>query len=98
MKKDSIVLGCVLGFIGPLIGVILFKVYKFNVFTFKETFQFMFYEPGHKTLSVALSLSLLVNAALFTLCVNTHTDKTAKGIFAVTVFYGIAVLLIKIFG
>ncbi len=97
-KKDNIKLGIVMGFIAPLIGVLLFKLYKFSVFSFKEVLQFMVVEPGHKTLSVALSLSLLLNALLFTLYVNSGRDKTAKGIFITTLVYGVSVLLLKTFG
>jgi hypothetical protein len=97
-KKDDIRLGVVLGLIAPLIGILLFKLYKFSVFSFREVFQFMLVEPGHKTLSVALSLSLLLNALLFTLYVNSGRDKTAKGIFITTLVYGVSVLLLKTFG
>jgi hypothetical protein len=96
-KKDNFLFGCILGLIAPLIGVLLFKYYKFQMFSFKEVFQFMYYEPGHATLSVALSLSLLLNAVLFTVYINTSKDKTAKGIFATTMFYGLIILLIKTF-
>ena len=98
INKDSFGFGAAMGFIAPVIGVVLFKVYKFGVFTYKEVFQFMLLEPGHKTLSVALTLSLLLNALLFTLYVNSSKDKTAKGIFLTTVIYGIVVLLLKTFG
>ena len=96
-KKDNFWLGLVLGMLAPVLGLILFKVYKFGVFTFKETFQFMFLEPGFKTLSVGLSLSLLLNAALFTLYINAAKDKTAKGIFVTTLVYGSFILLVKTF-
>ena len=43
------------------------------------------------------SLSLLANAILFTIYVNTHRDDTAKGIFIITLIYGIGILLLKIF-
>jgi hypothetical protein len=97
-KKDSITLGFILGLIAPILGIILFKIYKFGIFTYRETFDFMRLEPGHKTLSVALTLSLLLNALLFTIYINSAKDNTAKGIFISTVLYGIAVLLIKTFG
>jgi len=97
-KKDSLVLGLVLGLIAPVLGIILFKIYKFGIFTYYETFQFMRLEPGHRTLSVALTLSLLLNAVLFTIYINTSKDHTAKGIFISTVLYGMAVLLLKTFG
>ena len=97
LKKDSIGLGLILGAFAPLLGIVFFKMYKFNVFSFKETFQYMIYEPGYKTLSVALSLSLLLNALLFTIYINTNKDNTAKGIFITTVVYGLIVLSIKTF-
>lgn len=97
-RKDNFILGTVLGFIGPLIGIVIFKLTKFQSFSFSETFHFLlFEEPSHNTLSVALSLSLLVNALLFTIYINGHRDKTAKGIFALTCIYGVLVLCIKTF-
>ena len=97
-KKDSLPLGFVLGMIAPVLGLLLFKLYKFGIFTYKETFDFMRLEPGHKTLSVALTLSLLLNALFFTIYINSMKDKTAKGIFISTVLYGLAILLLKTFG
>lgn len=96
-KKDNFIFGTILGFIGPIIGILIFKYFKFRPFTFTETFQFMYTEPGHRTFSVALSLALLVNAVLFTIYINTRKDKTAKGIFALTCVYGLLVLCIKTF-
>jgi hypothetical protein len=43
------------------------------------------------------SLSLLTNAVLFTIYINTERDETAKGIFISTVIYGIGILILKIF-
>ena len=97
LKKDSISLGLILGLMAPLLGLVFFKMYKFQMFTFKETFQFMLYEPGFKTLSVALSVSLLLNALLFTIYINNNKDYTAKGIFITTLIYGLIVLSIKTF-
>jgi len=97
-KRDSFILGAILGFIGPLVGIIIFKMTKFQASSYRDTFNFMlFEETGHRTLTVALSLSLLVNAVLFTIYINTRRDKTAKGIFALTLVYGIMVLCIKTF-
>ncbi len=96
-KKDNFIFGTILGFIGPLIGILIFKQVKFSSFTFADTFEYMYREMGHGTLSVALSLSLLINAVLFTIYINTHRDKTAKGIFALTCLYGLFVLCLKTF-
>lgn len=97
LKKDDLRLGLLLGLIAPVLGLWMFKMYKFSVFTIQETAQFMMVEPGHRTLTAALSLSLLLNAAIFTWFINTRRDKTAKGIFAVTVLYGLLVLTLKTF-
>ncbi|MBK7884051.1 MAG: hypothetical protein IPJ81_09815 [Chitinophagaceae bacterium] len=98
LKKDSFQLGAVLGFIGPMIGILIFKWAKLKLLSFKEAFQYMYLEPGHKTLTVALSLALLANAVLFTFYINAQKDKTAKGIFIVTCIYGLLVLGLKTFG
>jgi len=63
----------------------------------KETLQFMLLEPGYRTLSAALSISLLLNATLFTIYINSRKDQTAKGIFFTTLVYGLIVLIIKTF-
>lgn len=96
-KKDNFMMGLIMGLIAPAIGILAFKFSKFKSFTLEETYQFMMLEPGYKTLTVALSLSLLLNALLFTLYINSRKDNTAKGIFATTLAYGLIVLSIKTF-
>ena len=96
-KKDNFILGAILGFVGPIAGILIFKFLKFQPFSFEDTFRFMYQEPGHRTFSVALSLALLVNAVLFTFYINSRKDRTAKGIFALTCVYGLLVLCIKTF-
>jgi len=96
-KKDNFIFGTILGFVGPMIGILIFKQVKFSSFSYANTFEYMYRELGHGTLSVALSLSLLINAVLFTVYVNTNRDKTAKGIFALTCAYGLLVLCLKTF-
>ncbi len=96
-KKDNFYWGLVLGTLAPILGMFLFKYVKFKVFSFNEVVQFMLLEPGYRTLSVGLSLSLLMNAALFTVYINSGRDQTAKGIFVTTLLYGAVILSIKTF-
>ena len=96
-KRDNFWMGVVMGAFAPVLGILLFKFYKYRMFTFKDLFQWMYVEPGFKTLTVALSLSLLLNALLFTIYINSNKDNTAKGIFATTLVYGLFVLIIKTF-
>jgi hypothetical protein len=97
-KKNTFSLGALLGVLGPLLGVLIYKLTKFKEFSLKETLQYFYVEPGHKTLSVALTLALFVNAILFTIFLNTRHDNAAKGVFVTTCIYGVAILSIKLFG
>ena len=96
-KRDDLKLGMILGLFAPVIGFLIFKWYKFGIFSMKEFLQFLYVEPGFRTLSAALSLSLLANAVVFTLYINSEKDKTAKGVFITTAVYGFVILLIKTF-
>ena len=96
-KKDNFLFGSILGFIGPILGILIFKFVKFQSFSFANTFEYMYREQGHRTFSVALSLALMVNAVLFTIYINSRKDHTAKGIFVFTCLYGFLVLCLKTF-
>ena len=98
MNKNNLQFGIVLGFIAPLIGFLLFKTIKFKPLSMQEMIQYMVNEPGFRTLTVAMSISLLANAVVFTYFVNRHLDNTAKGIFITTCLYGVGILLIKFIG
>ena len=95
-KKDNLAFGVAMGFTAPFLGLIIY--YYLSFFQRNVTFtEFLGYLREYKTLLTAVSsISLLANAVLFTIYINSHRDKTAKGIFLATVIYGIAVLLIKI--
>ena len=98
LKKDNFIFGLVMGMLAPLIGFVIFKYQKLSAFSYKEAFQYMIYQPGHSLLTVAISLSLLVNAVLFTIYINAHIDNTAKGIFVATLIYGLTALTLKTIG
>jgi hypothetical protein len=96
LKKDNIRLGLVLGFLGPLVGMV---IYYFAVFYFRQVSfaEYLDYLQKYKTLLTAVSsISLVANAVLFTIYVNARKDQTIKGIFLATLIYGIGVLLIKV--
>lgn len=97
LGNDNFKMGIILGLIAPVLGFLTFKWYKFGIFSMKEFLQFIYLQPNHQVLTAGLSISLLANALIFTLCVNSHKDKTAKGIFITTAFYGVVILLIKAF-
>jgi hypothetical protein len=92
--KDNIKLGLVLGILGPLVGLIVVYFIKFPSYQFLDFLDYFIND--NKLITSVGSLSLLANVVLFTIYVNTHKDDTAKGIFIVTVIYGIGILLLKI--
>ena len=95
-KKDNLQLGLVLGLLGPLVGLVFIYFIRsdFRSLSMGEYLDLVFHT--NRLITSIGSLSLLANVILFTLYVNTHRDKTAKGIFLVTVVYGIAILLLKL--
>ena|SRR5687768_9956991 len=96
LKKDSLQLGLILGFIGPILGLVMIYFFKpdFRSLSFGEYMDFFF--NTNRLITSIGSLSLLVNVILFTIYINTHRDNTAKGIFVITLIYGICILVLKI--
>lgn len=92
-KKDNFVFGLALGLIAPIIGFMLFKLYKFKGLTLSEMLQWMRFNPNLITISI--SVSLMANAILFTIYINGHRDKTAKGIFVLTIIYAVIAMIFK---
>ncbi|HET6765797.1 MAG TPA: hypothetical protein VFH08_00315 [Chitinophagaceae bacterium] len=95
LKKDNLKLGLVLGLLGPALGLIVVYFLKFSSYGFGEFLDYFFNDS--KLITSIGALCLLANAVLFTIYINTHRDNTAKGIFATTLVYGIAILIIKVF-
>lgn len=95
LKKDNLKLGLLLGLLGPALGLIVVYFLKFSSYGFGEFLDYFFNDS--KLITSIGALCLLANAVLFTIYINTHRDNTAKGIFATTLVYGIAILVIKIF-
>lgn len=94
-KRDNLKLGLTLGLIGPIIGLVVIYFIKFPSYNFIEFLDYFIHD--NRMITSFGSLSLLANVVLFTLYVNTHRDKTAKGIFLITLIYGIAILVLKVF-
>lgn len=93
-KKDNLRLGLFLGLIGPLLGLVLVYYIKFPSYSFGEFLEYFMNDS--KMITSIGSLSLLVNAILFTIYVNTHRDITARGIFIITLIYGVGILILKL--
>jgi len=93
-KKDNLRLGLILGLVAPLLSLVVYYFVKFYpLYTIKDFFSFIL---SNKTQITAISVPCLVlNIVLFTVYINSHRDKTAKGVFAATLIYAIIALLFK---
>lgn len=92
-RKDNLRLGLLLGFIGPLLSLTIYYFVKFSLFSVADFFRFI---AANKNQITAISVPCLVlNIALFTYYINTGRDKTAKGVFAITLVYAITALVLK---
>lgn len=98
LKKDNFTFGFIMGLIAPFVGFLVFKYTNLKSLNYFEALQFLFQQSGHRLLTVAISLSLMANAILFTIYINARIDNTAKGIFVATLIYAITALSIKTFG
>ena len=95
-KLDNLKLGFVLGFIAPFISMVSYYFIRFRLYSFAEYLRAL---RDNKPLLTGLTIPCLVlNIALFTWYINTKRDKTAKGIFAVTIIYALASLFYKFLG
>ncbi len=94
LKRDNLKLGLLLGFIAPLLSLCIYYLVKF--YPLFSVGDFIGFLGSNKTQITAISVPCLVlNIALFTIYINSHRDNTAKGIFAITLVYAIAALLLK---
>ncbi|MFT3947020.1 MAG: hypothetical protein QM763_08615 [Agriterribacter sp.] len=96
-KKDNFRLGIVLGLLLPLVSMIIYYFAKFYpLYTIGEMMDAF---KNNKSLVRAISITcLFLNVVLFTIYINTRKDKTAKGIFAITIIYAISSLIFNYFG
>ena len=95
-KRDQYVFGIILGLIMPMLSFFGYYYWKFSLFSFEDFINLL---QANKQLVTALTIPcLLMNIVIFTLYINGQRDKTAKGIFVVTIIYAVSALLIKFLG
>ena len=99
LTRDDLKLGLILGLITPLIVFVIVYFGRFSSYGFSEFLDMMQDDKQFaKQIITFWGVWCLVgNIALFTYYINTSKDRTAKGIFGITLIYGIAILLLKLF-
>lgn len=95
LAKDNLRLGLALGLLGPLVGLVIVYWIKFPSLSFKEFLDYFMHD--NKVITNVGTFSLLVNALLFAIYVHFDKAQTFKGIFIITLFYGIGILVLKLF-
>ena len=94
LKRDNLQMGLILGFVLPIIVFFLIYLVRFGDSSLEDFFDTFL---AQKSLITFFGVWCLVsNIAMFTYYVNTQKDRTAKGIFAMTLIYGIGILLAKV--
>jgi hypothetical protein len=97
LKLDKYPFGIVIGALAPVLGILIYYILKVDpaVISFPQLLGYFFEQKA--LLTAVGSLSLIANIILFTLFINSQRDKTAIGIFAMTVMYGLIILYAKFF-
>lgn len=95
LTKNNLRLGLILGLLGPLIGLFVIYRVSFPSLSFREFLDYFMHD--NKVITHVGTLSLLSNALLFAIYVHFDKSETFKGIFIVTLFYGVSILLLKLF-
>jgi hypothetical protein len=97
LKIDKYPFGIVIGALAPVLGIVIYYYSKIDpsVISFSQFLVFFFEQKP--LLTAVGSLSLIANIILFTLFINSRKDKTAIGIFGMTVMYGLIILYAKFF-
>ena len=92
-KKDNLKFGLLIGFIGPVISIIVYYFIRFSLFSVAEVWEFL--KQNKNQITAIIVPCLLLNIILLTIYLNTHRDKTARGIFIATIFFGLGALILK---
>jgi hypothetical protein len=95
LKLDKLPFGIALGALAPVLGLVIYYFLKASSYGFGEFVNYFFHTKP--LLTAVGSLCLIANIILFTLFINSRRDKTAIGIFIMTVMYGLMILYAKFF-
>jgi hypothetical protein len=95
LNRDNLKLGLLLGLVAPMVVLIIVYYLRFtDQYEFNEFIRAFF--RSKQMITFWGVWCLVGNIAMFTYYINTNRDRTAKGIFAVSLIYGIGILLLKL--
>jgi hypothetical protein len=93
MKRDSPVLGFVIGLFLPFVGMIIMYFLWGHGQGFGAFLKSLTFQPG--LASKVITLSLLPNLVPFVYCNMKRIDLTMRGIVIATMIYALFIILIK---
>ena len=94
MKKDSTILGLVIGLIAPLIVMLGFWQVQFGHTSLNGFYEVM---VESNNLPGLISIGLLGNLGAFFLFYRQKLDVSARGVIAATFLYGLVIVVLKFF-
>jgi hypothetical protein len=93
LTKDKLPLGIILALLVPLAVFLFIYFARFSYYGFAEFLGVI--KTESRLLTFFAAWCLVANIGLFTLYINNGKYQTAKGVFGITVLYGIVFLLLK---
>jgi hypothetical protein len=87
-------MGLLLAFLLPILVFVFIYFLKFSSYTFGDFFQTFLQES--RLITFFSAWCLVANIGLFTIYINTSRYQTAKGVFIMTIVYGLGFLLLKL--
>ena len=92
MKKDSTILGLIIGLIAPILVMLGFWQFNFGRMSFMG-FRDLMLESGN--LPGLISIGLLGNLGAFFFFYKWQLDVSARGVIAATFAYGLVIVILK---
>ena len=93
-RRDDLKFGILLGLLAPILSLVIYYLVRFYPH-FSVSDFFTIISTNHTQITAISMPCLVLNIVLFTVYINTHRDKTAKGIFTSTILYAITSLVLK---
>jgi hypothetical protein len=94
LKKDNLQLGIVLALVLPIFVFIGIYLVRFSFYSFPDFLRVV--KGENRLITFFGTWCMIANIALFTIYINTNRFQTSKGIFIVTLVYGVGIMLLKV--
>lgn len=91
--KDDLRFGLLLGFLFPVVVFFGIYLWRFSAYPLSDFFAVLKEET--RLITFFAAWCLVANIALFTLFINTKKDRTARGIFIMSVVWGAFFLVLR---